>query len=378
MATVVTIPQDTRLRDQTRSLGAFFEKFNERRREEEEKERKRAAFQEALEGIKTLSSSEEPLQPQDIANIGESLIDAGMADKIPQFSEMLLNLKQEQAKQKTQQASREAAGLIGKGDVEGALATSGINLAQQSLIANAQAALRNKQQEKSKTDFNVFNLKTGQKRTLRVDPTLGGAELDALIPEGFGRDQPIAKAKPRQSTQTERDDQAILTLRGVPNTVKTRAQAANLRLGRKAVNTELANRFGGKIITDRFGDLQGLDFGGKEKERTQYGIAAGLVDDVLFAGVDPADAPNQIEEQARKLFTTGSFIPTGIRNQGPDAVAQFLQARRIAAPEIVQFYTDLTVVDSDPEAFRRVAEILNPSLSPAEIDAKVKEQFPNG
>ncbi len=382
MATVVNVPGDKRFEQIGLGLGSIGAGVLQRNKEKQEREAKRQALMDALGIVQAAASSEDPVSQETMTSLGGVLGDAGLEDQLPQFVNMLSNFKQEQAKQRTQQIGQESVVKLAAVEpkveetfVEGQTVPQALNL------ANIRAALANQAQQRKKVSLTLF--KGGEQRVIRIDPALNDQEIDEQIAadpklSGFVRTKPKATAAPRQSTQTERDDQAILTLRGEKNTTQNRAKATNLRLGRNDVNRELGQRFGGKIITDRFGDMVNIDFGGKQKELTLYGIATGLVDDVLFSGTDPNDAANEIEAAARQVFQTGAFIARRIRDQGANAVQEFLNARRIDAPEIVQYFRDLQAAATDSEAFRRVAEILNPTMSAAEIDEKVKERFPNG
>lgn len=381
MATVINIPADKRLSSLGRGLGQIAEGFVEKREEEE----RRQKFIDAITIVKDIAKTPGPTTADQFSDLTTSLIAAGQEDKVGDFTNMLSNLKAEQAKQNTLKTSREAAQLISGGDVKGALGIPDITLTQQQQVASIQATLKPKAAKKTQREVTVFNNK-GEQRSVLVPSTLDDKGVTAFVQEnhpGFSRTKPKAPPKaaaPRTETETERDIQSILTLRNIDKpTPKEKAGARNLFRNRRGVNQELASRFGGEIVEDKFGNLARIDFTGAdaEKKRIQYSLASTEVDDVLFAGVDPADAVGQVEEGARRAFETGEWLPQRIQEAGPDVVAQFLAQRNVDAPEIVQFFNDLQNIGTDPEAYRRILEIDNPDASKEDIDTLVKQRFPD-
>lgn len=380
MATVINVPEDKRLSSLGRGLGEFFSA----RRKKEEEEEQRQKFIDAITITKEIARNPEPTTVEQFSTLSTALISAGQEDKITDFTNLLANLKSQQAKQNTLSISQEAARSVAAGETEAALKIPDITLTQQQQVASIQATLKPREAKKTQREVKVFNDK-GEEREVLVPSTLDDAAVTAFVQEnhpGFSRTKPAKKDKPesaRAETEVERDINAILTLRKMEVNANNQAKARNLLRGRKPVNRELAARVGGNIIEDKFGNISKIDFTGAdaERKRTIYSIGSAMVDDLLIQGVDQNDAVGQIEVEANKVFTTGAWISKKFTEAGPEGVTKFLESRNINAPEIVQYFTDLQNIQTDPEGYRRVLEINNPDAGIEDIVNLVKSRFPN-
>ena len=392
MATVIQVPGDRRFGAIGEALGTFVGAQIARGREEEKEEERRQAYASALGIVQEVAAGDIAPTAQQFTDISTNLSKAGAQDQVPQFVDMISDLRSERAKQESRTASQQAVQQLAKEEPQvAATLVPGQTVPQALNIASIRASLRKDAKPVGKRELTIFT-EEGDQKTILVPSTANQEQVQGIIDKdhpGFSlvkrKLAPITPAA--KPTETDKRIKDVLIRRGIEKpTASDKANARNLVEGRKGVNQELAGRFAGTIIEDRFGNLT-ASFEGKEKERTQYSLALGLADDILFSGVDPNDAVNQAEEEARIQFSTGTFIPERIRRAGPEAVRQFLEQRRIVAPEVVRYFVDLQTarvpanatperVEKARQAYRRAVEVLNPFITEAQLSAAVDKRYP--
>lgn len=381
MATVVQVPADRRFAELGKGLGIFFAA----RKEKEEEDERRAAYKEALSLTRTLVDSTDPITGEQQEQLGESLLRAGAEEQFGDFVERI-------SKMRGVRASTEAATALAKGRPEDELATPGISLEQQLTAAKTRKALAPESRQEGERKLTVF--KDGDEKEIIVPKNIPESEIDAFVEKhasGFSRIKKEGKPTPRTETETERDIQGILIRRDVKDpTDKDKANARNLLRGRSTVNAALASNFSGDIIRDPLGNITRVIIG-PAADQIKYNIALGLSDDMLFSGTDPNDvAPDAIRE-AERLFSIGEgkWLPLGVRDGGPDAIAKFLEVRKITAPEVVTYFRDLELsvppskanaqqIDAAKDALRRVLRTFHPDATDDEIEAAVNQEFADG